>query len=120
MSRNNENTDTVLEDLRRLTEGLLYLSETDAPLEVVRFSASSGSVPMAAEVATWTGKEGECAVETVELGTFSRFQALQAYLEQHLREVRVYRIGHRRITALVVGKASSGEWVGVKTELVET
>ena len=138
MSSSKENKDFVLEDLRRLSQGLLYISETDAPLEVVHFPAPSGSAPTAAEVAAWAGKEGEGAVETVELGSFfrpmvsaapetteereaaSRFQALQAYLEEHLKEVRVYRLGRRRITVLVLGRATNGEWVGVRTELVET
>jgi hypothetical protein len=138
MSRNKGNAVTVLEDLRRLTEGLLYLSETDAPIEVVRFSASSGTAPTVEEVTAWAGKPGERMVGTVGPETFfrpmisiapetteerenhSRFQVLQAYLEQHLDEVKVYRVGRRRITALVIGKTSNGEWAGLKTELVET
>ncbi|WP_276499468.1 nuclease A inhibitor family protein [Pontibacter litorisediminis] len=135
MSSNSENTDTVLEDLRHLSEGLLYQSETDAPLEVVRFS---NTAPTVEEVTAWAEKPEESKVEMIKLETFfrpmisaasettqeresvSRFQALQTYLEQHLKEVRVYRIGRRRITALVIGRASNGEWAGVKTELVET
>ena len=131
----NDNTDAALKELRRLSEGLLYVSETDAPLEAVFFPASFGAAPTAGEVAAWAGKEG--TVETMELGTFfrpmthntettvdretaARFQVLQAYLEQHLDEVKVHRIGRRRMTALVLGRATNGEWVGVKTELVET
>ncbi|PTX15022.1 nuclease A inhibitor-like protein [Pontibacter mucosus] len=131
----NENTDAALKELRRLSEGLLYVSETDAPLEAVHFPASFGAAPTAREVAAWAGKEG--TVENMELGTFfrpmitntettedretaARFQSLQAYLEQHLDEVKVYRIGRRRITALVLGRADTGDWIGVKTEVVET
>lgn len=134
---NNDNTDAALKELRRLSEGLLYVSETDAPLEAVHFPAPSGAVPTEVEVAAWAGKEGESAEENVALETFfrpmvrnaettedrgtaARFQALQDYLEQHLDEVKVYRLGRRRITALVLGRATNGEWVGVKTELVET
>lgn len=132
-------TAALLEGLRQHVRGLWYQSETDAPLEIVCFPVLTGREPAAAELAAWAGKPGEEKVETVALAYFFRnmsretsgmgeeekkvalrFGELQRFLEQHLQEVKVYRIGHRKITALILGGTQTGAIAGLKTELVET
>lgn len=56
----------------------------------------------------------------VDKETAQRFQDLQTFLQQSLRDVKVYRVGERRITALIVGKTDSGEIAGLKIYLIET
>ncbi|PRY02949.1 nuclease A inhibitor-like protein [Pontibacter ummariensis] len=132
-------TNDLLQGLKQHSEGLYYLSETDAPFEVVHFPASQGQEPTNEELTDWAGKEAGEKVETVELRYFFRnmsketaemseeekayavrFQELQLFIEQHLQEAKVYRVGQRRITALVLGKPQTGGFAGLKTNLVET
>ncbi|RNI24160.1 nuclease A inhibitor family protein [Rufibacter latericius] len=135
-----ENNDTrgLLEELRRLSEGLFYRSETDAPLEPVSFPAQQNELTLEEAVALSGQPEGTKA-EVVDLDWFLRhmvrepedaleeekkqaqgFRELKAFLESQLSGIRVYRIGDRRITALVLGNAPGAGFAGLKTFLVET
>ncbi|MCC9165638.1 nuclease A inhibitor family protein [Pontibacter harenae] len=140
MDNTDISTANLLEGLRQQSEGLFYVSETDATFEVVHFSGKDGSEPTTTtELLAWAGKAEEEKVEVVELQYFfrkmtnetedmsdeekleaSRFQKLQAFIEQHLQQTKVYRVGERKITAFILGKASTGELLGLKTILVET
>lgn len=133
-------TAALLEGLRQHTQGLLYQSETDSPLEVVYYPAvSGGGAPAAAELTAWAGKPVQEKIETEALPHFFRnvtretpdieaetkqaalrFQQLQEFLELHLQEVQVYRVGHRSITALILGRTQAGDMAGLKTSIVET
>ncbi|MBF9254036.1 nuclease A inhibitor family protein [Pontibacter sp. 172403-2] len=142
MSNNNASAATaaLLEGLRQHAQGLLYQSETDAPFEVVHFPAVSESgAPAATELAAWAGKPAQEKVETDTLPHFfrnmtreilgeeegvmqnaPRFKQLQEFLELHLHDVKVYRVGHRNITAFILGRTQAGDMAGLKTTLVET
>ncbi|WP_242919811.1 nuclease A inhibitor family protein [Pontibacter liquoris] len=132
-------TAALLEGLRQQAEGLYYVSETDAPFVVVHFPAMEGNEPTAAELTSWAGMPAGEKTETVTLAAFfrnqvtetpdmgeedrkmaQRFQQLQAFLAQHLQDVKVYRVGARRKTALVLGRTRTGNLAGLKTQLVET
>ncbi|GHA79936.1 nuclease A inhibitor family protein [Pontibacter akesuensis] len=132
-------TASLLRELRQLSEGLWYVSETDAPLEVVQYPAQGEKELTHAQLADWAGKPAGATVEKAELPYFfrnmtkesegateeerrdaQRFQELQRFLEQHLQHVQVYRVGQRSITAFILGEAPAGNLVGLKTELVET
>ncbi|MCC9168643.1 nuclease A inhibitor family protein [Pontibacter sp. XAAS-A31] len=115
------------------------MSETDAQLEVVRFPAPKSSEPTTAELAGWAGKPPGERIEPQELQYFfrnmtkehsdmgeaekrerARFVELQDYLVQNLRQVKVYQVGRRRVTALILGFTPTGELAGFKTNLVQT
>lgn len=132
-------TDEIMERLRTLSEGLYYVSETDSPFEAVFFPASQEKEPEMAMLADWAHEPQGAKVETVALSLFfrsmikekrgfgaedknavSRFQQLKAYLEEHLQEVKVHRVGERKITAFILGRTQAGELIGLKTSLVET
>ncbi|WP_347159405.1 nuclease A inhibitor family protein [Pontibacter chitinilyticus] len=136
-----ENTETaaataaLLEELRQYSEGLQYISETEAPFEVVCFPDFQGDEPTEANLTLWAGKALDEPIETTELPHFlqhlttaaedqepnaSRFQQLQQLLELRLQDVKVYRIGRRRITAFILGRTATGTLAGLKTTLVET
>jgi hypothetical protein len=131
-------TQTLLEELRRLSAGLFYRSETDAPFEPVHFPAPP-TAPSPPELAAWAEQPADADVETVELDWFLRnlvqeqeeadqaekqqavrFQELANFLKQHLAGVRVYRVGRRKIAALLLGTTPAGDYAGLKTTLVET
>ncbi|HEY1015462.1 MAG TPA: nuclease A inhibitor family protein [Herpetosiphonaceae bacterium] len=127
----------ILQDLERLSEGLLFPNESDYPLEPFAWRSRK---PFSAEALV-----GECdypegtAVETVEVDYFfrnviqdqewhtpeesekvRRFRELLAYLKAELTEIQVYRVGAISIDAYILGKTADGHVVGLKTTLVET
>lgn len=119
----------ILQRLEELTNGLYYMSESDYPLEVVHYDKVESSAL----------SETKAKVETIELAYFlrnmtkaapeaddaakqvaERYQTLQTFMEQHLGDVKVYRIGRREVVALAIGALPEGGYGGFKTTLIET
>lgn len=132
-------TEDLLPQLRAASEGLYFMSETDHPFEVVRFPDVQDSAELPAALTKQPEVAENAEAELVELpyffrnmtreepdageeekNTARRFRELQAFLEQHLQEVKVYRIGRRRIQAFILGRTATGDFAGLKTMLVET
>ncbi|MDU0368985.1 nuclease A inhibitor family protein [Hymenobacter endophyticus] len=129
--------DPTLAPLRDMTEGLVYMSEGDAPLEPVSFPAPAGGLTDAA-LAQLAGLPADTQVEKQELTYFlrnhtaddgvlgnpelaNRFKALQMYLKQELSGTQVYRFGTGpQVPVLVLGEAEGGKLQGFKTVLTET
>ena len=129
----------ILAEIGRAAEGLLYMSETDAPLEPVRVEVEGGGEPGERQLRELAGKPADAPVEVFdtkrffraavsedewkgesELADARRFQNLVRVLTGELSGVRVYRVGEVQIRAYVLGKSPSGSWLGVSTLLVET
>lgn len=115
--------------LTAATHGLIYLSETDAPFEVLSGSTSEQLIPAPpgtptetraidaffgplAKAEPWHDVQGKAAV--------LRYRLLQQFFTQQLKAAKVVRLGHIRIDVYIVGQARDGSWVGVKTQAVET
>ncbi|WP_162053282.1 nuclease A inhibitor family protein [Pontibacter pamirensis] len=132
-------TSALLEQFRAASDGLLYRSETDSPFEVVYFPQVQDSGALPAAIAQLPDMPEGVKAEVVELPYFfrnmvrddpdageeevsiaHRSRELQNLLEQCLEEVKVYRLGKRRIHAFVLGKTATGGYAGLKTILVET
>ncbi|GAB3291716.1 nuclease A inhibitor family protein [Hymenobacter tenuis] len=129
--------DATLEQLQHLTKGLVFMSESDAPLEPVSFDAPAGGITDAA-LAKLAGAPADAKVEKQELTYFlrnhtadngvlgnpeqaNRFKGLQMYLKQELNNVQVYRLGSGpQVPVLVLGEAEGGKLAGFKTVLTET
>ena len=129
--------DATLAQLQKLTEGLYFVSESDAPLEAVRYAAPAGDLSDAA-LREAVGEPATEKVEIVELTQFLRnhtaddgvlgdvtlankFKALQMYLKQELDGVQVYRVGSGpQVRAYVLGRTAGGQLAGFKTVLTET
>ncbi|WP_139922646.1 nuclease A inhibitor family protein [Hymenobacter sp. DG01] len=129
--------DATLQQLQELTQGLVYMSESEAALEPVSYAAPAGGLTDAA-LAQLAGVPAGTTVEKQELTYFlrnhtaddgvlgnadlaNRFKALQMYLKQELNEVQVYRFGSGpQVPVLVLGEAEGGKLAGFKTVLTET
>ena len=129
--------DELFAQLRGLSSGLFFISESDAPLEAVRFAAPAGALSESA-VRKLLAPPAKTPVETVELthflrnhtaddgvlgdaGLSNRYKALQFFLKQELTDTRVFRVGSSpQVTALALGRAGSGELLGFKAVLTET
>ncbi|UOQ55692.1 nuclease A inhibitor family protein [Hymenobacter cellulosivorans] len=133
----NTATDPTAQQLRNLTQGLQFVSESDAPLEVVSLAAPAGAVTDA-ELLELTGQPAGTKVETVDLMHFlrnhtaddgvlgdpalsNRYKALQMFMKQELDETKVYRVGTGpQVQAYALGRTSDGKLAGFKTVLTET
>lgn len=118
-------------------EGLVYISETDSPIEAVfrddvkeptskdllrsleraRETATESSDPEDFFHRLTSAKKWHTKEQTKDVG---RFKKLQRLLEKELDDIRVIRIGKIRIEIYVIGKTKNGEAAGIKTFSVET
>jgi Nuclease A inhibitor-like protein len=128
---------SVLTALRAATKGLLFLSESDAPLKA--FLWKDVVIDSVEALLKHLGKDAATPAEEVALTEFfapmttpqsgdddaaradqARFAALVAQLAA-LQETRVFRLGAGpEIEVFVVGKTPSGDTAGVSTQLTET
>ncbi|MCI1185796.1 nuclease A inhibitor family protein [Hymenobacter sp. DH14] len=124
-------------ELQKQVAGLHFLSESDAPLEAVTYTAPGGELSNAA-LLKLLGEPAGAKVEAVELTQFlrnhtaddgvlddvalsNRYKALQMFMKQDMDGVQVYRVGSGpKINAYALGRMADGTLAGFKTVLTET
>ncbi len=129
--------DATLAQLQKLTQGLQFISESEAPLEAVSYAAPTGDLSDQ-QLRQVLDEPADAKVEKVELIPFlrnhtsddgvlndvalaNRYKALQMYLKQELDGVQVYRIGSGpKLHAYALGRDVAGRLAGFKTELTES
>lgn len=114
--------------LREATAGLEYPSESDAPFEVFRWPGNAGGSAREAVAA----HAGARKIEEVGVDEFfkqlegsedaERFRQLRRVLESQLSGLKIFRVGvgEVKVDVYLVGRARSGDWVGLHTVSVET
>lgn len=131
--------DNFMKTLQERCEGLFYMSESEYPLEPILFEVPDAAAFTKTTVLDLTNQPQDAPTEVVDLPYFfrnqtadvpdadefilnliNRFRELQAYLQAHLQDVKVYRIGKREIQVYVLGKLSQTQMAGFKTVSVET
>jgi hypothetical protein len=129
----------IEEQLKEATDGLLMMSETDAPFEFYHAENFKGDTLDDDTVRKLAAMPSDYPLEKVELEYFfrnmtharpengeegmqqaKRFENLQKKLRELLQDVQVYRIGESQIVVLILGRTPDGEIAGLKTMLVET
>jgi hypothetical protein len=127
----------LLKDLREATAGLLFMSESDHPLEVIAWEGGEPVTHVRLRREAGKGEDAPVAELTAaqlfraaasepdwkgaaELATARRYQSLVRLLEENLTDLAAYRVGEIDITAYVLGRSAEGNWLGVKTRMVET
>jgi hypothetical protein len=127
----------LIEELKEATRDLMFMSESDYPFEIVRwkdekeptpeFLRESAKLDESAPVKTQSAAEFFSAATSEpdwkgeeERATAKRFQALVSLLEENLKELKVFRVGEIDIPVYIVGRAPSGNWLGISTRVVET
>ena len=116
-----------LATLKSAAAGLLYPSESDAPFDVFTWPATTATT---AHDAVTAHAAGGGAVEEVALAEFfteleasddgPRYSKLRARLTSTFSDVKVLRVGQRKVDVFLIGRAKSGAWAGVHTTSVET
>jgi hypothetical protein len=119
----------AVEALAKASKGLLFPSETDAPLEPFLWE-NAGDKLTKDKVRQLAGGPKGAAVEELSLDDLlatvpeedrSQFDKLAAAVKQQLSGVKVYKVGDEpEKQVYVVGKAPDGQWAGLKTAVVET
>ena len=119
----------AVDALAKASKGLLFPSETDAPLEPFLWENAGdkltkdkvrqlGGAPKGAEVEETTLDDLPSAVPEEDRPQFDK---LAAAVKQQLSGVKVYKVGDEpEKQVYVVGKTSDGQWAGLKTTVVET
>ncbi len=130
-------TDSIATQLKQASNGLLFLSESDAPFEVIHWQTQEELT--LAKLLQLTKHPPDAPVEIVSVDEFfaiatqeddwhdeeeretvKQFQNLVSVLKQNLSNIQVYRVGSVSIDAYIVGVTDGGDWAGLSTKLVET
>ena len=133
----NKNTGELFHEIERACEGLIYISETDAP--VLAVAGQPADAVTANLILQQTGLAADAPVEERDFVEFfgrltairewygeaeaaraKKFLELQKLLEENLRELKVFRIGAIRLDIFAVGIDKDGCLMGVMTKAVET
>lgn len=126
-----------LEKIRVASEGLLFMSESDYPFEVVELDTKNASVEDA--IRRLSGKEAGTPIENQapdyffrnhvvtypgepesRAQTAQRFIQLKELLNTTLTNLQVYRIGSIQVDAFIIGQLPDGSYAGLRTKQVET
>ena len=127
----------LIEELKRLTAGLLFMSESDYPFEIIH---KEGSIEISPQFLRELSEQpGDSSVEVnsiddffrvavsepdwkgeQELALAKRYQALLRLLKENLGDVKVYRVGRINIAVYIIGRSMAGNWLGISTRVVET
>ncbi len=135
--KNNKNADALFCEIELACEGLVYISETDAP--VLAFSGPAANGPTGEIILQQTGGKADAPIDEVEFDAFfgrlteikdwfgetektraKKFLDLQRLLEENLRQRKVFRIGRIQLDIFAVGIDDDGRLMGVTTRAVET
>lgn len=128
--------DATLAQLQKLTQGLVFSSESEAPLEAVSYAAPTGDLSDA-QLLQALGEPAGANIEKVELTVFlrnqtadtskagvtiaNRYKALQLYMKQELDGTQVYRIGKGpEVQVYALGRDVAGRLAGFKTVVTES
>ena len=117
----------ILNVLQAAAKGLLWPSETDAPIEAFAWPGASGPPDEAALRANAQIEDG-APIERTTLAQLTKtipkesraeFKPLLDALGK-LKDPTVFKVGEINIAVYVVGRTADGQYAGIKTEVVET
>lgn len=111
----------VLERLSQAAAGLLFMSESDYPFELIQWDGTTEPTPDF--IRAVAGEAGDSPVQMLEVEQFlnsGRYQRLLLALQNELSDLRAYKVGRMNMPVYVVGRSREGNWLGVATRVVET
>ena len=123
------------EQFNQLSEGLLYMSETDAPLSYYEMDLERSQQwppSTAGQFLQLIGEDPEAPVEELAPEKFFRdlrpgnedhedqMAALRRAMTEELKNLEGFRVGEIQIKIFVLGKDDSGRVAGLQTLSVET
>ena len=134
-----EDSEPLIQQMTAAVAGLNWMSETDAPFEVLCWTEISQDGLTVEQVIAQAQLPPETPIEFISLDDFldpvtqpqpwhreedaqqfEQFQDLRRLLEQTLTQIRVYRCGMGELDIYVVGQAQDLGWLVLHTTAVET
>lgn len=128
--------DELEQQLQQQTEGLVWMSESDYPLEPFVWDADDLNPE---KILTRTNHAPDDLLEEKDIDAFfsqatqekdwqneeeraevRRYQRLVNFLKEKLTDLKVYRVGETEVDVYVVGKTPEGKVVGLSTKSIET
>ena len=135
--KNDNNDSELFRKIEQACEGLIYISETDAPVQA--FFGQPTDTVTGEIILQQAGLSAESVIEErnfeeffarlttikdwygeVETGKAKKFLELKTLLEENLSDLKVFRIGTIQIAIFAVGIDKDGNLVGVTTTAVES
>ena len=116
-----DNDAQILEQLKTATAGLLFMSESDYPFEVIHWE---GLTDLTHEfLCRLSGESEDCKVEEMEVEDFllnEKYRNIVKVLSDNLAGPKAYKVGRINMPVYVVGRSERGNWLGVSTRVVQT
>ena len=130
------NDNELIERLKQASDGLLWLSESDYPFEVIYWETVDNIKSKLLQVTSCTPEttievreldkffskavEEEDWYEEEEMTKCKRYRELVKLLKTHLTDIKVYRVGEVEVNCYILGKTESNAIAGISTISVET
>ncbi len=120
---------SLADELKSLVEGLLFLSESEAPFTVTQLPKDAilpdalrelAQLPADAPAEEWAATDLLTPFTTPDQPDAARYQALLAFLETKLTRAAAYKLGEIKKPVFFIGRQPDKSWLGVQTEAVET
>lgn len=130
--------DELLAQLKEKIDGLYFPSESDFPFEIVIWENFANDLFNTEKWLAQVGLPTDSPLENMSIDCLFRnlsveqawhddtqkeqvaqFKALQEFLQAHLADLTVYRVGRIEITIFIIGKLGN-DVIGLKTQAVET
>jgi len=110
----------ILAALGQASLGLLYMSESDYPFELIRWKGRTELT--SAFICGIAGEATDCTVQKLDCDAFlgGRYQRLAQLLKANLSSLRVYKVGRINMPVYIVGRSPEGNWLGLSTRVVQT
>lgn len=133
------NTEVLVQKITEVVSELSWMSETDAPFEVLHWTAQDQQILTPQQVLNQAQLPLQTPVEVLTLDSFltpviepqpwhteadvrvtQQFQALQTLLEQMQNPIQVYRCGTTELEIYIVSQVQDSDWLVLHTTAVET
>lgn len=115
------NDEQIFERLKQATAGVLFMSESDYPFEVIQWEGLTDLTPEF--IRGLTRESQDCEIQELEVENFFRaeqYKNIVKVLTSNLSNPKAYKVGRINMPVYVVGRSPSGTWLGVSTRVVET
>jgi hypothetical protein len=121
----------LIKEIEKSTAGLIYISESDAPIEAYssaradavndKFFTDNTRVEETTPASFFSRLTADHEwYGTKEKEEARRFAELEKLLEENLRDLKVFKVGRIQIAIYVVGIDADNNLIGIKTKAVET
>jgi nuclease A inhibitor-like protein len=114
--------EVIVEELKRVTAGLFFMSESDYPVEIIQWHGETTITPEYLRSVSGSSADSEIRETSVDnfFSANSRFREAVRLLKNNLADLKIYKVGAINIPVYIIGRSPEGNWLGLSTRVVET